>query len=94
MPNRFNRFMDAWMLHRWWGLPLRMVFVCDWHRKHALLIVLGVIVGWCGYFASQKWLIVAAALVAGPSILCFLLLPILAFVFIGLENLFGDNDGK
>jgi H+/Cl- antiporter ClcA len=82
------------MLHRWWGLPLRMVFVCDWHRKHALLIVLGVIVGWCGYFASQKWLIVAAALVAGPSILCFLLLPILAFVFIGLETLFGDKDGK
>ncbi len=80
------------MLHRLWGLPLRMVFVCDWHRRQVVLIALGVAVGWGGYFAGQKWLIVAAALIAGPSMLCFALLPVLAILFLGLERLYGGQE--
>ncbi len=82
------------MLHRYWGLPLRMIFVCDWHRRHVMLIAIGVVLGWCGYAMSQKWLLAIAALIAAPSLLCFLLLPVLAILFIGLEALFGAQDGK
>jgi hypothetical protein len=82
------------MLHRYWGLPLRMIFLCDWHRRHAMLIAIGVVFGWCGYATSQKWLLVIAALIAAPSMLCFLLLPVLAILFIGLENLSQSQDDK
>lgn len=94
MANRFNKFMDKWMLHRIWGIPLRMVFVCDWHRRHAILLAIAAGVGWVGYTFSQKWLLATALVVAAPSALCFFLLPVLAITFLGIERLFEPRNDK
>jgi hypothetical protein len=84
--------MDAWMLHRVWGLPLRMVFLCSWHRRHATLIAAGVPAGLLGYDLSQPWLVTMAIITTGPSILCLTSLPFLAILFMGLGKLFSAED--
>ena len=91
MANRFNTFMDAWMLHRMWGLPLRMVFLCSWHRVHFAAIAAGLGLMGIGALLRKAPLVFVGTCVAAPSVLCLLLLPVLAVAFIGLEKLFADR---
>ena len=87
MANRFNTFMDAWMDHRVWGLPLRMIFLCSWHRVHIAIITVGLACIGAGVMFDVAWLRVAGKWVAAPSVVSLLLLPVLAILFIGLEKL-------
>lgn len=91
MANRFNTFMDAWMRHRVWGLPLRMIFLCSWHRVHFAVIAVGAALLGIGALTRKAAIGVVGVCMAAPSIICLLLLPVLALTFMGLEKLFADR---
>jgi hypothetical protein len=94
MANRFNTFMDAWTLHRVWGLPLRMIFLCSWHRVHfAFIAVGGGLIG-VGALIHKPLVAFVGASIAAPSMLCLALLPVLAVLCVGLEKLFADRPGR
>ena len=90
MANRFNTFMDAWMLHRMWGLPLRMVFLCSRHRVHFAVLGVGAGLMGIGPWMHKPLIGMIGTCAAAPSMLCLLMFPILAVMFIGLEKLFAD----
>ena len=93
MANRFNTFMDAWMLHRVWGLPLRMIFLCSWHRVHFAVIAVGAALIAIGARTHKPPIGFVGVCIAAPSTICLFLLPVLAITFIGLEKLFADRPG-
>lgn len=93
MANRFNAFMDSWMLHRVWGLPLRMIFLCTWHRVHFAVIAVGAALMGIGALTHKPAIGFVGVCIAAPSMLCLVLLPVLAVLFIGLEKLFADRPG-
>jgi hypothetical protein len=92
--NRFHTFMDAWVLHRVWGLPLRMIFLCSWHRVHFAAIALGVAVVAAGKLTGVPWLGFVGVCVAAPSVVCLLLFPVLAILFLALEKLLAERPGR
>ena len=94
MANRFNTFMDAWVLHRVWGLPLRMIFLCGWHRVHFALMAIGAALAGIGTLTHKPLISFLGVCVAAPSTLCVVVLfPVLAITFVGLEKLFADRPG-
>ena len=94
MANRFNTFMDAWMLHRVWGLPLRMIFLCSWHRVHFALMAVGAALVGTGAVTNKPPIGFVGVCIAAPSVLCVVVLfPVLAITFLGLEKLFADRPG-
>lgn len=94
MSNRFDIFIDAWMLRRVWGLPLRMIFLCTWHRVHFVIISIGAALMGIGALTHKPAVRLIGACIAAPSTLCIALLPVFAILFIGLEKLFADRSGR
>jgi hypothetical protein len=69
------------------GLPMRMIFMCYWHRIHAALIFLGIVLLILSRFFHVPILKTIGFLVGGPSMLCMALLPILAITFLAISKL-------
>jgi hypothetical protein len=94
MANRFNTFMDAWMLHRVWGLPLRMIFLCSWHRVHFVFMAVGAALMGIGALTHKPLIGFLGVCIAAPSTVCVVVLfPVLAITYVGLEKLFTDRRG-
>lgn len=81
------------MLHRVSGLPLRIIFLCSWHRVHFALIGIGITCFGAGWLLHNTWLRLLGQWIAAPSMVCLLLLPILAMLFIALEKILSGPPG-
>jgi hypothetical protein len=84
----FNTLLETWVKRPIAGLPLRMIFLCEWHRVHAGLIFAGVAIAGVGDWRHVVWLKLAGVAVALPSVGCFALWIGLIPLFIVLDKLF------
>ena len=83
----FDALMDKWMERPIAGLPLRMVFLCSWHRVHATIIFLAVVASLVLLNIGHRSAARITLLVATPSILCMLLLPVLGITFLTISRI-------
>lgn len=82
-----NKILDQLFERPVLGLPMRMIFLCSWHRIHAALIFLGIVLLILSRVFHAPVLKTIGFIVGGPSMLCMALLPILAITFLTISKL-------
>jgi hypothetical protein len=84
----FNTFLETWVKRPIAGLPLRMIFLCEWHRMHAGLIFAGVAIAGVGDWRHVFRVKLIGLAVALPSVVCLALWVGLTPLFLLLDKLF------
>jgi len=85
--NKIDKLIEKPLL----GLPIRMVFLCSWHRLHTVLIFLGFLVICLSKLLKNEWLEIIGEFILAPSALCFLLFFTLTPLFVLYEKLFSQK---
>lgn len=80
--------MDAWFEQPILGLPLRMIFTRSWHVINTFIFFLGLMLFGISQLFEADWLETVSFIAMGYPMVCFILLPILAWLFMILEKIF------
>jgi hypothetical protein len=72
-PMTLHTFIDAWIEHPIAGLPLRMIYLCEWHAVHGCLATAAGAILLPGLCLDNLSLIAVGVSLALPSLACFAL---------------------